>query len=399
MIAASFFLWGILRSLDDLLVALFQAAGTLRYATAMQIHASFFSAYLVASIPAGYLLRRNGYRRLLVCSVMLMALGSAICAPALWTNSFQLCLIGVFIVALGIAVLQTTSNPCIGLLGPEHSATARLLLVQAFVTLGSALGPLTGLALFGGWTRSTQSAPLVFPGTMLAQIYGCLTLGLIALATLLWMYFANDRVIIQGHTEGIGWHLMRNPRLAFGGAAVFLYVGTEASILGHSIPYLSQQSSSLRPGTAAMLLSAYWVAAIAGRLCFSALLLRFRTRTLLQAACLVATLLLLCSIYCAGAYSAACLLATGFFNAAIFPCVFTLSVTGLQKAELPHASALLSTAICGGGLMPMVSGVLADHAGIAAAFVLPCLAYLFIAGGAQLAFPQEFHLRPARSTK
>ncbi|MDR3734540.1 MAG: MFS transporter [Acidobacteriaceae bacterium] len=160
LIAASFFLWGILRSLDDLLVALFQAAGTLRYATAMQIHASFFSAYLVASIPAGYLLRRNGYRRLLVCSVMLMALGSAICAPALWTNSFQLCLIGVFIVALGIAVLQTTSNPCIGLLGPEHSATARLLLVQAFVTLGSALGPLTSLALFGGWTRSTQSAPL-----------------------------------------------------------------------------------------------------------------------------------------------------------------------------------------------------------------------------------------------
>jgi len=77
LLACSLLLWGVLRSLNDLLVSLFQAAGRLPFATAMLVHASFFSAYLLVCLPAGVYLRRYGYRRGLTVSAGLMAAGAA----------------------------------------------------------------------------------------------------------------------------------------------------------------------------------------------------------------------------------------------------------------------------------------------------------------------------------
>ena len=129
----------------------------------MLIHFSFFSAYLLISIPAGIYIERCGYVSSLTAALLLMALGSAICVPAALLYSFPLCLAGIFVMALGIAALQTAANPYIGVLGPEEHANTRLLIVQGFSSLGSVLGPLAGAMLFGTWSQHASAAPLVFP--------------------------------------------------------------------------------------------------------------------------------------------------------------------------------------------------------------------------------------------
>ncbi|MDR3734580.1 MAG: MFS transporter [Acidobacteriaceae bacterium] len=392
LIALSFLLWGVLRSLDDILVALFQASFTLPYAIAMLVHFSFFSAYLLGCIPAGIYLRHYGYRNSLVCALMMMTAGSAICMIALWLHVYQFCLAGVFVIGIGIAVLQTAANPCVSLLGPEGTATARLLLVQCFNALGAMLSPLAGTILFGTWTRLSP-AQLAFPRTRLATIYLAATSLLFLLSIVVKRSFAS--ILSQKRSShGSGWNLLRHRPLLCGIVATFLYVGTEATLLGHSIPYLSGHGrTGFLPSTAATLLSVYWGAVIIGRISAAQLLRRVHTRTLLQGASVLAFCLIQVSIFGQGSSASAALLATGLCNAVIFPAIFSLSTAGLKVEELPHASALLSTSMCGGAVLPILSGTLADHFGITTAFALPSLVYAFIALGATIFFPPDYHLQ------
>jgi MFS transporter, FHS family, L-fucose permease len=393
-LAGAFLFWGLLRSLDDVLVALFNASGLVHYSTAMLIHLSFFSSYLIMSIPAGIFLRRYGYRTSLIASLMLMAAGTTVCVSAAMIDSFALCLAGIFVMALGIAALQTSANPCIGMLGPERTAASRLLVVQGFSSLGSMIGPLAGIALFGNWSQHRSLAPLLFPRRLLATVYLLLAICVIALVFLLRRYFVETSRPIAGPETGTDWMMLRHRRLLFGGIATFLYVGCEVTLLGHSIPYLSHQySEGFLPGTAAALLSLYWASVLGGRICAVSLLRRIDTRTLLQASCAIAFLLIQAAVHINHTLGAICLLSTGFCNATMFPSIFSLSVAGMREEDLPHASALLSTAICGGAVMPFLSGLLADHLGISAAFLLPSAAYAFIGLCSGSFFSRTYHLK------
>lgn len=393
LLSGAFLVWGLSRSLDDLLVALFNASGELNYATAMLIHLSFFGAYLLVCFPAGAFLRRYGYRRSLTLSLLLLGAGTAVCVPAAVMDRFALCLVGIFLLGVGIASLQTCANPCVGLLGPERTAAARLLLIQGFSSLGSMIGPMAGLALFGSWSLRRSWTPLLFPRHLLGDIYVLLATGAVLMAMLVWRYFDAIPERAEARAKLTGWGILRHRRLVFGAVAVFLYVGCEVTVLGHSILYLSRHySEGLLPGTAAALLSLYWAAVLVGRLGAVTVLKNMDTRTLLQGSCGVALVLVQTAVHVTPRVGGMCLLATGFCHATMFPSIFSLSVLGLHAEELPQASALLSTAICGGGAMPILSSVLATHAGLGAAFLLPSAAYVLIGAGASQLFPRAYHL-------
>jgi FHS family L-fucose permease-like MFS transporter len=120
VLSGAFLVWGILRSLDDILVALFNVSSALPYAIATLVHLSFFSAYLLFSIPAGIYVHRHGYRKAILMALLSMAAGSAVCVAGVTVPSFPLCLAGIFILAIGVAALQAAGNPCIGLLGQRE---------------------------------------------------------------------------------------------------------------------------------------------------------------------------------------------------------------------------------------------------------------------------------------
>jgi FHS family L-fucose permease-like MFS transporter len=388
-LAVAYFLWGVARSLDDVLVSAFHASGMLSYSAATLIHFSFFSGYLFISLPAGDLLTRFGYRNVLAGSVALMTAGTATCAVATLTHEFLPCAAGSFILALGIAALQTAGNPCVGLLGREASATARLLVVQSFGSFGSVIGPVSGTLLFRNMTGATSR--LSFPALPLGTMYIVLTILSAALAAFVWLRW-NDSLLPPLPVRRIkNWAILRLPRLQFGIVAVFLCIGAEATVINSVIPYFSRTGGhAILPSAASAMLSVYWVAVIVGRLVSARLLKTLDTRSLLQAANFLAALLVLGAIFLGGRWGGSSLLAVGLFNAAIFPCIFTLSVSELEPHDLPLASAFLSCAIFGGAVLPLLCSSLAEHIGFGAALSPVCAVYLAVSIGAGIAFPRGF---------
>jgi len=321
-----------------------------------------------------------------------MLAGVLLCLPAIWLVSFPLFLAGIFGIALGIATLQTTANPCISLLGPAETAASRLLLVQSFIPIGSVISPLAGYLLFGRWNRTLLRAPLLFPRPVLLSFYASVAIMLLIVACLLHRHFAENGTFTQEPHTAPQWNEILTRPMLYGIVSVFFFVGAEATVLGHSIPYLSIASvRGFLPATAATLLSAYWMFVIAGRLGAARMLRTFETRMVLQIACFSAVLLTLAAIAFSAPMGGFCLLALGLCNAAVFPCLFTLSVDRLALHELPYASAILSTAICGGGVIPLLCGLIADHAGVRVALALPCCIYGCIGSLAFWCYPSDGH--------
>jgi FHS family L-fucose permease-like MFS transporter len=163
-----------------------------------------------------------------------------------------------------------------------------------------------------------------------------------------------------------------------GAAAIFLYVGAEVSIGSIMINFLHQSDVlGVSLERAGKLLSLYWLGAMIGRFAGSALLTRLRATRLLATAALVAALLCLTVSQGAGAVAAGAAIAVGLFNSIMFPTIFTLTLER-STASAAATSGLLCMAIVGGAILPPLTGLIADSAGLHSAFLLPMTAYAVI---------------------
>jgi FHS family L-fucose permease-like MFS transporter len=165
----------------------------------------------------------------------------------------------------------------------------------------------------------------------------------------------------------------------FGAVAIFLYVGAEVSIGSMMINFLHQPAIlQVSFENAGRLLSLYWGGAMVGRALGSVLLIRAPASRVLAVAAGIALLLCVIVTQTGGAVAGVAALAIGFFNSIMFPTIFTLT---LERSEAPTAatSGLLCMAIVGGAILPVATGFAADRIGLSLAFVVPLVAYAFIA--------------------
>jgi len=146
-----FFMWGLLTSLNDVLIPHLKAVYTLNYVQAAMVQFCFFGAYFIVSLPAGRLIKAIGYQRGAVTGLVIAAIGCALFYPAANTG-YGLFLCALFVLAAGITILQVAANPYVTLLGPAKTASSRLTMTQAFNSLGTVIGPYFGsvLILSGG---------------------------------------------------------------------------------------------------------------------------------------------------------------------------------------------------------------------------------------------------------
>src|SRR5918993_1140926 len=123
-----FFMWGLLTSLNDVLIPHLKAVYTLSYVQAAMVQFCFFGADFVVA-----------------------AIGCALFYPAANTG-YGLFLFALFVLAAGITILQVAANPYVTLLGPPATSSSRLTMTQAFNSLGTTVGPYFGsvLILSGG---------------------------------------------------------------------------------------------------------------------------------------------------------------------------------------------------------------------------------------------------------
>lgn len=389
LVVSLFFIWGGITSLNDILIPKLKGLFQLSYARAMLIQFTFFTAYAVVSLPAGAWVGRLGYGGGIVSGLGVAAAGCVLFVPAAATATYGLFLAALFVLAAGITILQVAANPLIANLGPAATSHSRLTLAQAFNSLGTTIMPYVGARLILGSISKVDPAqlpPAALPAFRAreASVIWHSYLGLAAVLALIAVVFWISRRRLGGSGAAsrmeIGAGLLRRPRLAFGVAAIFLYVGAEVTIGSLLVNYLMQASTlGLDQQSAGERIAFYWGGAMVGRFVGAGVLRLVSPGKVLAMAAVGAGGLCLISAAATGGVAGWALIAVGLMNSIMFPTIFSLALEGLGE-KTPQGSGLLCMAIVGGALVPLLGGLIADRASLAAALILPAACYAVIAG-------------------
>ena len=144
ILTSLFFMWGFITCLNDILIPHLKALFDLTYTQIMLVQFTFFGAYFLISLPAGWLVGKIGYQKGIVLGLATTGFGALMFLPASSFISYALFLFGFFILASGITLLQVAANPYVAALGKPETASSRLTLTQAFNSLGTTIAPLFG---------------------------------------------------------------------------------------------------------------------------------------------------------------------------------------------------------------------------------------------------------------
>jgi len=368
LLALLFFMWGFVTVLNDILVPHLKALFSLSAAMAMLVQLSFFGAYFVVGMPAGWLIARVGYRGGIVVGLLVAAVGALCFALSSWWSSYAAFLVALFVLAGGITVLQVAANPYVTLLGPPRTAASRLNLTQGINSLGTTLAPVVGawLILEG---QGAEGVRLPY-------------LGIAAVLVGLAVVFARVRLPVpplEPAPAGGGRSVWRHRRLRRGALAIFLYVGAEVGIGSMLVLFFGlPEVAGMDPAAAGYYVSLYWGAAMVGRFVGAAIQQRVAPRAVLGVACVLACALVLLTVGLMGRAAVPTLLCVGLFNSIMFPTIFSLAVEGLGE-ETSRGAGVLVMAIVGGAVVPVAMGAVADAFGYRAALSATVLAYAYIA--------------------
>jgi FHS family L-fucose permease-like MFS transporter len=356
------------------LVPHLKAIFTLSYVQAMLIQFCFFGAYFVASIPAGYLVERIGYRRGIIIGLVTAGIGCIGFYPAASMRAYPLFLAALFVLACGITLLQVAANPYVSALGPSETSASRLNLTQAFNSLGTTLGPLLGAALILGLGNAASEVETV-QGPYL---------GLAATLCLIAVVFSRFKLPVVSADSGaddpnaVTGSLWQQRHLVLGVVGIFVYVGAEVAIGSFLVNYMNEPEIAGLPESAAgRYLAFYWGGAMVGRFIGSALLQKQKPGRVLAFNAACAVLLLLLAMLTSGAFAMWSVLAIGLFNSIMFPTIFTLAIERLGK-RTGEGSGALCMAIVGGALIPVLMGYSADRVGVHHSFWVPAICYAYI---------------------
>jgi FHS family L-fucose permease-like MFS transporter len=385
-----FFMWGLLTSLNDVLIPHLKAIYTLSYVQAMLVQFCFFGAYFVVSVPAGALIRRVGYQTGAVIGLLIAAAGCALFYPAS-KSGYGLFLFAFFVLASGITILQVAANPYVTVLGPASTASSRLTLTQAFNSLGTTIAPYVGgiLILSGAAAGADRLAAMnaaelaAYRAQEAASVQGPY-LALASALAILAVLFAFARLPKISHREETGAaaggkaSALAYRHLVLGALAIFLYVGGEVSIGSFLVNFLGErQIAGLAPSVAAGYVSLYWGGALIGRFVGFAVMRYVSPGKSLAFNALAVIVLVLTGVFGKGAVAMWAILSVGLFNSIMFPTIFSMALHGLGR-HTGQGSGILCMAIVGGAIVPFAQGALADSMGVQMSFLLPAACYGFI---------------------
>jgi MFS transporter, FHS family, L-fucose permease len=389
VLTSLFFMWGLITSLNDILVPHLKAAFALDYVRAMLIQLCFFGAYFVMSFPSGYVVEARGYKQGMIIGLAVAGVGCLLFYPAAGSRSYPFFLAALFVLASGITLLQVAANPYVTILGRRDSASSRLTLTQAFNSLGTTIGPYLGsLLILSGARAAAQTAAnpdvVQMPYVALAGILLLLAV-IISLSPLpSRRQLKTQPAAASGgpsmlHAQTRHRSVFSYRHLVLGAVGIFVYVGGEVCIGGFLVSFMGQpQIAALPAAVAGRYLSLYWGGAMIGRFIGSAVMLRVRPANVLALNAVIVAILIATAMASAGHAAMWALLAVGLFNSIMFPTIFALALEGLGE-HTGEGSGVLCMAIVGGALVPVLQGWLADRIGILYSFAAPLACYLYIA--------------------
>jgi FHS family L-fucose permease-like MFS transporter len=381
IVTALFGIFGFLTSLNNQLVGKLKEIFNLPYGPSMLATSAWFFAYLVFSVPSAKLIEKIGYKRTMVTSLFIMVVGALLFVPAANMVSFPLTLAAIFVLATGVCALQTSANPYVAILGPEHSASARLNLAQAFNSGASAVAGWFAARFILADTSMVSDA--AGQAHMLQLPYVAIAAALLVLGfTVMFLNLPaiNLTQAFRPGKEGVAvldrsiWSYRHT---VLGMVGIFFYVGVEIALAAIAIQYCKQQGiSNLQ--TAGILVTVYYLFIMAGRFIGSALMSKIKAEKMLVLLGILGVVLMLVSMVTQGQVAIWSLVLCGLANSIMYPTIFTLGIAELGPMT-SKGSGVITIGNVGGAVIPPLFGFLADKIGIQYAFVLPIICYIFIA--------------------
>ena len=386
LITALFFFWGMANNLNDILIPQFKKAFTLNDFQSGFVQQSFYLGYFLTAIPAGLLMRRFGYKAAVVTGLVIFALGAFSFYPGAEIRQYPWLLGALFVIACGLAFLETSANPLMTILGDEKHAAFRLNLAQSFNPLGSLAGIWVGqhfilsgiekLASTSDFVRETKAVELPY------IVIGCAVLAWAALVALSKFPQAatqsihDDEDAKTGALASIGG-LFRHRHFLTGVVAQFFYVGAQVGIWSYTIRYAQAETGISDRQAANYVLAALILFAI-GRFAGSALMRIVDPSRLLGLFAVINIVLTAVAAALGGHYGLYALVASSFFMSIMFPTIFATSVRGLGPLTKTGAS-LLVMSIIGGAVLTAIMGRVSDMTEIKTAIFVPLVAFVVIA--------------------
>ncbi len=383
LITSLFFLWGFARAILDVLNKHFQTSLHISITQSSLVQVTTYLGYFLMAIPAGLLINRVGYKRGVITGLLLYAVGAFLFVPAAWDGSFGGYLAALFVIACGLVFLETAANPYATELGPRQTASSRLNLAQSFNGMGSALAPIVvGGLLFSG-SGADVSVPYVVMGVVVLA------------AALIFSRSQLPEIQREGgeeiEAEGVrhsGWanirQLLGNRTFLFGLLALLAYEVSEISINSYFINFTTGMGW-LTAANASYILGLSLFIFMGGRFVGSWVMRRVAACcVLLWCACgsvLCIGLLLLTALYNFSILnfqiSILLLVANYFFEAIMFPTIFSLALRGLGSLTKSASSLLMMTPVGGCGFLLMA--LMADASGsLVLPFLIPFVGYIVV---------------------
>ncbi len=390
LITSLFFLWGFARAILDVLNKHFQDALNIGITQSALIQVTTYMGYFLMAIPAGKFIIKYGYRRGVVFGLTLFALGAFLFYPCTGMEAqtafygFVGCL---FIIACGLAFLETSANPYSTQLGPAETATSRLNLSQSFNGMGSFLAPL----IVGGFlfteSENGKQADISIPYLVMG--------GIVVVIAIIFSLVKLPNIITNEQEEAANSNnsegdtsikkLLKNKMFTLGLISLLAYEVSEISINSYFVNFTTDMGW-LQNSTASYILSLGLVVFMLGRFIGSGLMMVMRAERMLwlcATGCVVCLGMLMVTARLDGGengvlskLSLAFLIGNYLFESIMFPTIFSLALKGLGEQTKTGSSLLMMTPVGGCGFL--LVAWMADKTDPLTPFLIPLIGFAIV---------------------
>jgi FHS family L-fucose permease-like MFS transporter len=390
LVTSLFFLWGISNNLTGILIPHLRKALQLTNTQSTFVDTAVYLAYFLSAIPAGLILNKFGYKKGIITGLLVFSLGAFLFIPAANTRTFEIFLLGLFIIGCGLTILETAANPYATKLGDPDGATTRLNLAQSFNGLAAFLAPMIGTLFILSGKEYSESELLLMPeADKIAYLISeaasvklpyIILGGFLLLLAVVFMIlkFPEFKEENKANTSGSIGQALKQKHLVWAVITQFFYVGAQVCVTSFFVR-MAISGGGVDEKTAGYYLGVYGLLFMLGRFVGTIIMRYIQPAKLLAIYALLCILLSCIAIYADGKNVVLALGGLGFFMSIMFPTIFSLGIKDLNENTKP-ASSLIVMSIIGGAIFPVLMGKIIDNSGddIQKGYIVPLLCFFVV---------------------
>ena len=384
VVFAVLFLIGFITTMNNSMIDFCKKAFNLKDAQGQLVNTAFYGAYAL-SIPFGLLMNKIGYKKTLLLGLAVVGIGFIInylgISSMLGMSTsviYSVFLGSMFIVALGIVMLQLVANPYVMVLGSPEKGAFRMTLANALNSAATTVAPVfITYVLIAGKVPTPDAVPGPYLGLGIFTLILCAVLFFLKLPNINEGEQAEE---LTGEKKEYKDSVFQYPHVWLGMLGIFFYMGIELGVPSMLPAYFKSNPELAQYGSPTDFLPYYWGSMMVGRFAGAIILNKFKPRKILSVCLVCGALCVASSFALSGIASVYAMLAAGLFHSVMWPLVFNL---GLQELG-PHtkaASGIINLGVVGGATLPLLMGFIVDSpalgVGYAVAMMFVYYVYVF----------------------